>query len=144
MTILVHVGYLFIILAWCSMSYYQWKPGYYNLSTYGGWWGGGVVSTKSVLGAWKSVRSFLAMSDIYFYFFHFFFGRLKLFISPIRSIGSVWRQIKYMNGDNLGFDLNYAPIWERGWLRGHKCKNCAFLNQSMENLKLYPKISLRG
>ena len=82
-----------MFLALFSKSYCQRKPGCYSKSTNGGW-GGREYQQNPFRDPKRALRQFLAVSNIYFY--NQLLCLVLAKIAPIRSIGSVWRKIRYV------------------------------------------------
>ena len=81
-TIFVQIRYLFrLFLDWFFMSYCQWKPKYYGLSTIGGWEERQICETKGDFGSGLSsvlFPVFGSFTDVLDALLRTFFAKLKL------------------------------------------------------------------
>ena len=108
------------------------------------WMRKGRISKNWFYGTRKSLRPFLAISDIYFNFYHFFskteiiysarywlkslqFGQYTQFSGRLDTYAWGWPSVKIHSWPNLGEEV----------LRGQNRQNYSCLSQSIENLNSY-------
>ena len=120
------------------MSYSQWKPDYYDLSTR-------EIAVEDVEGYWwntfwdprRPLKPFLAMLMLDVYLFIYFFLKVKIICSTQYRSKSLeaW----------FGGIFDWVWLWVKiqlcsqreGVLGTKNCKNCSLLSQSKDNRKLY-------
>ena len=98
------------------------------------------VSTKSILGYQKTIKTIFSRVRYLFLLFIYYFFPQIINSCTLLSTDQNRFSLKVnfiMSVDELGSKFSFSPIWRKGCWEGQKRKICLFLSQSIENQMLY-------